>query len=87
MDAEDVMIVELIEALPMRFVNIRAYLQERVVTVQLSDGERVIPAVIPRNKHRNLAETILEMLEEYPEMEYWEMPESMRQPPEREHMN
>ena len=72
-------------AIPVKFVNVQAYEEDRVVTIQLSDGKRVIPAVIPGNKLRKLAETIMEMLDEYPDMENWDIPESMRQSSEAAH--
>ena len=82
---DEVKTVEFIEAIPVKFINVQAYENDRVVTIQLSDGKRVIPAVIPGHRLRKLAESILEMLEEHPDMESWDMPASMRQLPEAAH--
>ena len=72
--------VEVIKAMPIRYINVEIYEDDRVVTLQMTDGKIVRKAAISGETLKKLGESILDLLEKRPEVESWEMPSTMVRP-------
>ena len=71
---------EVIKAMPIRYINVEIYADDRVVMLQMTDGKIVRKAAISGETLKKLGESILDLLEQRPEVESWEMPGTMQQP-------
>ena len=72
--------VEFIRAMPIRYINVEIYPPEKVVTLQMTDGKIVRKAAISGETLKKLGESILDLLEQHPEVESWQMPSTLQQP-------
>jgi len=72
--------VEVIRAMPIRHINVQIYPPEKVVTLQMTDGKIVRKAAISGETLKKLGESVLDLLEQHPEVESWEMPSTLQQP-------
>ncbi len=72
--------VEVIKAIPIRHINVRAYQAEKVLTLQMTDEETVWEGTISGKKLKKLGESIIDLLKQHPEVESWEMPDTMLLP-------
>ena len=72
--------VEVIEAMPIRYINVEIYADDKVVTLQMTDGKVLRKATISGETLKKLGESILDLLDKHPEVESWEMPTTMVQP-------
>ncbi len=72
--------VEVIKAMPIRYINVEIYEDDRVVTLQMTDGKIVRKAAISGETLKKLGESILDLLEQRPEVESWQMPSTLQQP-------
>ncbi len=72
--------VEVIEAMPIRYINVQLYADDRVVMLQMTDGKVLRKAAISGETLKKLGESILDLLEHHPEVESWEMPSTLQQP-------
>ncbi len=71
--------VEVIKAMPIRYINVEIYPNDRVVVLQMTDGKVLRKAAISGETLKKLGESILDLLEKRPEVERWEIPSTPQQ--------
>ena len=70
--------VVVFDAVPIRHIKVEGFMPDKVITLRISDGQGECLSPISGKTLKELGESIQEMLDQYPEVESWVIPDTVQ---------